>query len=1776
MLHFLRAKKWALLIPLVLLIAFFSLFDSTASALVQWHFKDFCKDCLGGELRSNNISWNGNTLVIENPSIDLTKPLDQGGHRFSAKQMTITHQISLLNRGLDLTISLIDPELDIGENAEELRSLFAEWEQKKGYFKINVKLLSSNGVLQYSTKNGEIEKAYFSFELTSAPFQKSWIDLSLQENGLNTEDDHLHCSFTQSEGESIVELDFKKLDVSKISRLWDVFDSSEEHLHVLHGYLNGKAQIQLANKLRPKADGELVLNEFSFINPAWKLAGDIPVVSLTMNEIASFASHSSNQPLGILNFSEECSLKLDGKDLPKFEISQLIGSLVLQDEEKIKVAFDGQCQHHDQSFDLSIIGEALYPLQSHASFDLNVSLNAIDIDEIGFRFLGRGLEKGLSVGQLDIRNFRKEEFDLLVLILGKHAKDLNFFTLHEGRIDASLIAYVKEGKLDDLEIDKISASNLYFDIDSWDLTAGIRQASGSLKINLNSTNIFDTLDAKLVITNGELFLETMAKDGWQFKDISTQLVVKHGSLQKSIVKAVFAGLEGSIEMDWGSLDNVMKMRFQGGTQDLALLMPPLLKQGIEKKFSKDLLEFNAVVKRSNPGLLVEGVIDIIDVAKAETKSVHLGFEICKTSEQLWTVWPPSPFAGSYFDKINNEVMQTLIPGMLKPAFLLQTDWMKGEFGIAGLLLRNGWFKAKNIPLEKYIAPFVFSQEQFALSGVGDYEGSFDGNGLKVQYVGKDVILENPHLSIEVAMSQPMEGAVKSAKGSGTHYFDFGRGVQFGDISIVDGVYFEKNTGLFFSNVNAKISIEGEKIHATDVETFCNDVFFAGSIDVDYSYPEIGFFDVEVHVNTMNGKVSRVRELFAHFEQPLMLGDIPLEGTLNLRKPGGYLRFAFDPDDFTLQAKVLGTLVDGALDGLKGDTVLHDLGLNFEYDHAAKLLNIEDIQGAVLIGKGDNAEEYGISSSFIRFKDVMKSDAEFNFAFGDKDRELVRLAGYTRLKQKDKKQGVLQFFFNKDQTHIAGDHPSILELAVLDCKHVEKFHLELAFKLDDLMNPFKKLVKTGVLFNSPVFRDELANIGSTKGDFHVDLRYDRLGAQFLYNLKGTDIVFGKYNFNKCILNGKKKDSTWAIEQLQLDNLSIAADILKAKNKWVFNFLGIRWGKSLLLGMEGDYNDTSSTFNAQVNLLEMDLNKLGDWPAFVSFVDTYHPKGDLRAIGQLRMELIDNAPGWKAEALLNTSMRSLVMMELPMQDIENASCHIVSDSHLTFRQLNTAFKSPTDGTVQGLLNIEKLNYNFLKDEVSIDGIHFNAPAENLGWLAHNLQERFPEQVNDTIVNIIHKIKRIGNLKGNLSLHTSPKEHRLRLELPEGQYWWLDREHDVNNFVLNHDSKELKILTQYRYQQHPFWLLFHSEAPSLEKGQMIFSNHLPKLNTLPKGSETLIVDWTNHPPYGFIIHKAYGIFAGLGIDLKEDSKTPPTHDDFHLVGDVTVDINKASNLVSAEFRDSLSSWEIGKGYFLRGKWRWNKKTGKDNHDYLSFNGLLGGQDVEFKGYQFDRLSANLKYSTNTIYLENLNVEDAAGNANIDTMVMQKNPADQWMLNIGHMNIKDFRPSLLREAGGPPSIAGKALVIQDISVENLQGNMGDSSSFVGTGKLFFTNKTKKVLHNPIFVIPSEILNRLGLDLAVLTPVTGTILFNIENGRVNLAKFKDMYSDGKLSKFYLPSSSQSYMDFNGNLNLQVRMKQYNLLFKLAELFTVTIQGNIQKPTYSLQKQHDHSAITEN
>src|SRR5262249_55288770 len=138
----------------------------------------------------------------------------------------------------------------------------------------------------------------------------------------------------------------------------------------------------------------------------------------------------------------------------------------------------------------------------------------------------------------------------------------------------------------------------------------------------------------------------------------------------------------------------------------------------------------------------------------------------------------------------------------------------------------------------------------------------------------------------------------------------------------------------------------------------------------------------------------------------------------------------------------------------------------------------------------------------------------------------------------------------------------------------------------------------------------------------------------------------------------------------------------------------------------------------------------------------------------------------------------------------------------------------------------------------------------------------------------------------------------------------------------------------------------------------------------------------------------------------------------------------------------------------------------------------------------------------------------------------------------------------------------------DQVTGDIGDLTTWRGMGSINFRNPSRKNFYHPIFAIPAEIILRLGLNPHVLNPVTGTIYFTLIGERFHLTKFKDVFSEGRGSKFHLANAEDpSWIDMKGNMDVKVRMKQYNLFFKFTELFTVSVQGDIKKPRYYLKKQ---------
>ncbi|MEM1282572.1 MAG: hypothetical protein AAGG81_03375, partial [Chlamydiota bacterium] len=985
------------------------------------------------------------------------------------------------------------------------------------------------------------------------------------------------------------------------------------------------------------------------------------------------------------------------------------------------------------------------------------------------------------------------------------------------------------------------------------------------------------------------------------------------------------------------------------------------------------------------------------------------------------------------------------------------------------------------------------------------------------------------------------------------------GFHFGKIPVKHANYLDKNTGLLFNEVDTVIKLEGQQIHATDIECFCLGIFFAGDINIDISPPINDAFDVEILAHTMSGKVSQVQSLFSHFDKPSMFTNFPMEGDMMFRGEGGYLSFAVRPEGTSVNTRVEASLSDGVMSFAPLDLSLRELEVNIDFDQQKNTFVLENIQGTLLVGKPGQVDEYQLSGEQIAFSDFSNNVGVFDLWVGDKKRDITRITGRTKGGRiADGTHQWVSLELDKELTHFGDVYPSNFAMKLKDWKDIEEFELELDLQLATLYGDIKRASRSGLFFFPEDLFKKADRLENAKGEFSVSLNYEDETDEFVFDVKGADVEMGAYQYHHLMLNGRVKDSIWSIDQLKIDDISVAAEIDRQADRWKINFMGLKSGKSIVMGLDGEYLDGANVLHAKVNLLEINLENLKEWSFLQDFVATYSPYGNLKGSGELKIE--KHTHNYSYDGFLSMNAENIQLKGVSFRDAHDFSVHLISERGVNVRNISTKILPPFEGELPIGLQIEKIALGFHHDMQNYEGIRLHIPHQSLNWFADELHRIYPDNISEETRSIISTIKSKNYVETMVNVRIEGKDHfNLEMTMDDDTYEFAGDQHELKDFSLIVNSEELSFKTLYHFRRKHFWLNFIQSDKEKESGEIILTDEDPKEN------DSLVIKWEKHPLYGFNIQEAKGSLGGIQLELERDWQYPPDLYYSYLVGKAQFSIPKALLFCTDDVMENCVKQKIGGDIVFDGKMAFSKES-EFPHKMI---GSIYSHDFAFKGYLFNQWNAEIDYKTDFTRITDMIIQDQSGKISVPEISLDAKPEGFWWMNVPHAYFHKMRPSLLQEIGKPQqSSSTKTLVFNNIDISSLRGKLGDSSTWLGTGFLKFSNPPKTNLQHTILALPHEIIMRLGLNPTVLTPVIGTVFFDISDGKVHLTKFKDIYSESKGSKFYLAGGpSSSYIDFDGNLNVNIRMKQYNLLFKLAELFIVSVRGDIQKPVYSLKQE---------
>ncbi|MBS0615729.1 MAG: hypothetical protein JSR58_04160 [Verrucomicrobia bacterium] len=304
------------------------------------------------------------------------------------------------------------------------------------------------------------------------------------------------------------------------------------------------------------------------------------------------------------------------------------------------------------------------------------------------------------------------------------------------------------------------------------------------------------------------------------------------------------------------------------------------------------------------------------------------------------------------------------------------------------------------------------------------------------------------------------------------------------------------------------------------------------------------------------------------------------------------------------------------------------------------------------------------------------------------------------------------------------------------------------------------------------------------------------------------------------------------------------------------------------------------------------------------------------------------------------------------------------------------------------------------------------------------------------------------------------------------------------------------------------------------------------LKTGSDVLKISWENGIRFQGALH-------GLSLDMKQAGNG--------YVGGMKIkDGNTFAVFTQKEIFKHLQ------GVVLKGTWT----------PSWSFTGIVQGEELALKGFLLHELQGDMTINPKGISITNLQIDDPAGHFSIKQIYVRKSITGSWDTDIPLVKAHHFKPSLLRQTDGKLT-KEKPFEIRSLVLTDLFCEDGDMARLRGKGAFHFTNHVKR--ESSLFDIPLKMMKDLGLDFDLFRPESGDVKCLFREGRIYLTELENSYSEGRRSEFFLaPDLEPSYIDWQGNLHLNLRMKQ-DVALKLGEPFAITVRGTADKPSYGLR-----------
>ena len=944
-------------------------------------------------------------------------------------------------------------------------------------------------------------------------------------------------------------------------------------------------------------------------------------------------------------------------------------------------------------------------------------------------------------------------------------------------------------------------------------------------------------------------------------------------------------------------------------------------------------------------------------------------------------------------------------------------------------------------------------------------------------------------------------------------------------------------GIGFTQFSGEINLLNEKIHIHNLDATSDGVQFFGEITL--SLENNKFTKLEITTDRIEGDYKHVEAFLRHFKV-FSTFNLPIEGKIISGSGGMTLKADIGFFPKLEEWNVSMQFIEGNY-AYSEEMVCKDVLAELSWAHSKQLLEISHVSGEILLKACSGAKSYFLNIPLIQF-DRLSGKWNYDIRMEAPTHDIMHIKGSA-----EKRESLIELVFDRDQTHFFGAKIDFNRFALGEKGEIKKIDLNVALSSLDLYHHLELFLAAGLL---PIRETVLQEAQGShfEGDLKIHLNFDKDAHDFSFEAKSDHFGLGSLTFDHLDIHIMKEKDHYHIDHFQSDQFTFSAKIKGEEKDWKISEYSIIWDASAMQGKEGTFRLEKKELSLPFDQMKVDLNQAIKYLPNPREDDLSYLCGDFVSDGFMILDF----ENWILKGELRIFSENFGKSKLNLESKEKISFQYDKNQGFQVTNVDLHFFQLKSNQHWAKCHFDSCLYDLKKREWIGKNIHICLPPEMIAFLGKTGTLPKVGYKDGHLIICNQQVVWDNQIEIQFDFNIGDTT-RISGRLKEGYYWIKDKSWYLSDstFVLENETCDFSLQTSYG--EFPFAVDGHiAFSPRLAARISIQEPSIDKHSISPP----LVIQTDSNEQEGFFIQSIDGRLCGLDFSFYHSPKGSCL-DQMVITGQVKIDVPTFSRILPPSLRVTTQEFGIGKGYKLSGDLTLNKIDLGNSH----FKGFLKGRHFELMGTEMATLMSEISINPKQIELSGFNISDQSGIFQLTEMRFEYLPSTKWHVAIPELTIQDFRPSLLKKTGKYRGRI-KPLMIKNLTFSNIEGEIGNPKSFTGKGKLQFINTFKRDYN--LLDIPIEILGRLGLDTALLVPVRGKLEYVIDGGKVYFTELSHSYSEGKRSHFYLSPFEPSFIDFEGNLNIRIKMKQYVLL-KVTEPFTLSIGGTFNKPKYGLK-----------